>query len=83
MISIENRQDGSLEAIVRTTDRNAALRSNKSTIELSLWEERSGVVRARLHEQEHGALCYLQGNSALLEVGDALGLEIIRCRSGT
>ena len=78
MISIESRQDGSLDAVVRPADAGAKIQANKSTLELSIWAERSGIVRARLKEQTHGALCYLQGNSALLEIRDALGLRISR-----
>jgi hypothetical protein len=78
VISIESRRDGSLEAVVRAADAAATLGAKKSTLEVSIWTERSGIVRARLREQEHGALCYLQGNASLLDLRDALGLRLSR-----
>jgi hypothetical protein len=78
VISLESRGDGSLVAVVRTAELETALRANDATLELSIWRESNGVVRARLQEQEGGRLCYLQGNEALSALGDALGLEIVK-----
>jgi hypothetical protein len=76
MISVESRSDGALVAIVRAPEPNGSLQIEKATIELSIWQERDGIVRARLRDHEHGALCYVQGNESLFAFGDALGLKV-------
>jgi len=78
MISLESDGEGSLVATVRTTEGGTALRVSPALLELSIWRECNGVVRARLQDQRGGRLGYLQGNEALLALGDALGLEIVK-----
>jgi hypothetical protein len=78
MISLESGGEGTLVATVRTTEAGTALHVNAAILELSIWRECDGVVRARLQDQRRGRLCYLQGNEALFALGDALGLEIVK-----
>jgi hypothetical protein len=76
IVDVECAPDGKLVLSARPADPAHGIRVQPSVLAVTVWSDGPDVIRASVQHRRAHKLAYLQGNRALLEVFEQLGLEL-------
>lgn len=72
VVSVSAGPNGGLNAVIRPADGNEMFSVDAALIIVSIWQEAAGIVRGSFRHPRSGTIAMVQGNSALLDLGNQL-----------
>ncbi|HEY2476566.1 MAG TPA: hypothetical protein VGI19_17430 [Candidatus Cybelea sp.] len=75
VVSVSAGPHGGLNAVIRPADSNEIFSVDTALIIVSIWQEAAGIVRGSFRHPRSGTTALVQGNAALLDLGNQLRVK--------